>query len=446
MKKKLFLIIALFCAAAQGMWADVVVKNEDELAQAVKTDGAVISLISDFSLSQPITIKAADGSSVSVTINMNGKQLTFPTMMGQTTARCVFIVPKGSVLNLNDGYIDDVDNRTGNNTEYIAGAIVNNGTATLTNVAISHCKGLLGGAIKNNKDATLNLKSCTFDGNEAAKLDNYTGDCGNGGAIWNNGTTNISKSDAGTYSIKIQNCNAVNGAAIYNDANGVVTMSNDNTDGSIYNNKATADGGAIYNLGSVSLTAKTAVNNNNAGNNAGAIWNSGALSLKGCDVSYNKAKNGAAIYTSGSDKSVTINGGSMKTNIAYVNGGVIYCDGKVVLDAVTFENNKAQGGDGGAIYVSPSGDVAITDNSGIGNKINNNTATTKGGAIYANGLLAMGSISATANTANAGGMIYIDGGGNVTLNANTSLTENIANTQGGAIYDAGTLASVARLR
>ena len=80
------------------------------------------------------------------------------------------IVPSGSALNLSNGSIADVSNITGNNTKYIAGAIVNDGTATLSSVTISGCKGLLGGAIKNNQGAKLNLNTCTFDSNEARKL------------------------------------------------------------------------------------------------------------------------------------------------------------------------------------------------------------------------------------------------------------------------------------
>ena len=42
MKKKLLLIITLFCAIAQGSWGQSPVKNETELAQAVQTTGANI--------------------------------------------------------------------------------------------------------------------------------------------------------------------------------------------------------------------------------------------------------------------------------------------------------------------------------------------------------------------------------------------------------------------
>lgn len=86
---------------------------------------------------------------------------------------------------MSKGTIADVTNISGNNTKYIAGAIVNDGTATLDGITFSGCKGLLGGAIKNNEKATLNLKACTFDGNEASTKKDF--DSGSGGAIWNNG-------------------------------------------------------------------------------------------------------------------------------------------------------------------------------------------------------------------------------------------------------------------
>ena len=150
----------------------------------------------DIELSQPITIQGDNGAAVSVTINMNGKKLTDKTSVGQTTAGCVFIVPSGSTLNLSNGSIADVSNITGNNTKYIAGAIVNDGTATLSSVTISGCKGLLGGAIKNNQGAKLNLNTCTFDSNEARTKDGF--DSGNGGGIWNGSGSKLSIQGANT--------------------------------------------------------------------------------------------------------------------------------------------------------------------------------------------------------------------------------------------------------
>ncbi len=69
MKKKLLLIITLLCAIAQGSWGQTQVKNESELAQAVKTDGANILMTGDIELSQPITIQGDNGAAVSVTLH-----------------------------------------------------------------------------------------------------------------------------------------------------------------------------------------------------------------------------------------------------------------------------------------------------------------------------------------------------------------------------------------
>ena len=306
MKKFFLMTIALLCAVAQGTWAQTRVSSEADLAQAVKTDGANIVMMADFDLSQPVIIQDDNGDGVTVNINMNGKKLSYKKSVGQTTATCVFIVPSGSTLNLSKGTIADVSNLGGTNTKYIAGAIVNDGTATLDGVTISGCKGLLGGAIKNNEKATLNLNACTFDGNEASKKENF--DSGSGGAIWNGGTLVLS-------TVTIQNCKADLGAGIFNAEGGTVSMSKDN------------------------------------------------------------------------------NGTIFSQNTANVNGGAIFSNGSTSLQNVNFKGNTAPAG--GAIYVSAKGVVEINTNSFF----TDNKASTQGGAIYNGGTLNMkGSITANQNT------------------------------------------------
>ena len=430
MKRNLLLIITLLCAVAQGSWGQTQVKNENELAQAVKTDGANILMTGDIELSKAITIQGDNNSAVSVTINMNGKKLTDKTSVGQTSAGCIFIVPSGSTLNLSNGSIADVSNITGNNTKYIAGAIVNDGTATLSSVTISGCKGLLGGAVKNNQGAKLNLNTCTFDSNEARTKDGF--DSGNGGAVWNAGTLVL-------FDTKFQDCKAVNGAAIYNDASGSISMGDNNSTTSFYSNKASGDGGAIYNLGTLNMGATT-FSTNIATGQAGAIWNSGILTLKGCDFLLNQGNTAGALYLSSNGSgNVSLKGGSFKKNKASTNGGAIYCEYTMNLDGVTFEDNRAQNGDGGACYVSTTGNVTLTDENSIGNAYSSNTATDKGGAFYTTGKLTLAGVTATGNSAANGGFLYIDANGSAVVNTNISITENTATTLGGAIYDAGTL-------
>jgi predicted outer membrane repeat protein len=437
MRKTLLSFIVLICAVAQSTWGQTLVKNEAELAQAVKTHGANIVMLNDIEISMPVLIQGDNGGGVTVSINMNQKKLSYKTAVGQNSASCVFAVPAGSTLNLSNGSIADVDNRSGKNTVYVAGGIVNDGTTTLDGVTISGCKGLYGGAIKNNDKATLNLISCIFDSNEAAADNDFSGS-GNGGAIWNDGTITIKDT-------QIKNCDAVNGAGIYNGANGRISLASGSTKNtSFYKNKAGSYGGAIYNLGSLDLSMMT-FSTNSASQAAGAIWNGKAMTLRGCEFLLNQAQNGGAVYISSDVKNnASITGGSTSKNIAGNNGGFVYCDGVLAMDAITFEGNKAGNnttpGNGGAVYISTTGEITITDNNDIGNTIKNNSASLNGGAIYTNGKLTMGGITASANTADAGGMLYIDGNGSVTVNTKTSLSENKSNKLGGAIYDAGTLA------
>ena len=464
MKRNLLLIITLLCAVAQGSWGQTLVKNENELAQAVKTNYANIVMSNDIELSKPITIQGDGSAPVTVSISMNGKKLSYKQAVGQSAASCVFIVPAGSVMNLNNGSIENVNNTSGNNTYYVAGAIVNDGTVSLNTVTISGCKGLLGGAIKNNENATLNLTSCSFQSNEAAKKENLVS--AKGGAIWNNGT--ISMID-----IEFKDCQAEYGGVIYNGASGVITMSTDNKNTSFYSNKASADGAAIYNLGSVSLASPTTFNTNIATNNAGAIWNNGPLlSLKGCDFMNNHGKDGAAIYNAenskiGDEQKVTISGGSFSTNISQNNGGAIftagnasavsvsntsfsgnkattsggavYCQSAMTFNHISFKENQVTNVNGGAIYITQSGSLTIKDDDNNGNEFSENVSSANGGAIYTSGVLSMKGVTATSNIANLGGFLYIDESGNATVDNNTSLSENTANTNGGAIYNNGKL-------
>ena len=333
MKKFLFLIFTFLCAGAQGVWAETRVTSESDLAQAVKTDGANIVMMSDIELSQPVTIQADNGNGVTVTINMNGKKLTFKKAIGQNTASCVFIVPAGSTLNLSKGTIADVTNISGNNTKYIAGAIVNEGTATLDGITFSGCKGLLGGAIKNNEKATLNLKACTFDGNEASTKKDF--DSGSGGAIWNNGKLVLT-------TVSIQNCKADLGAGIFNADKGSVSMSNDNNETIFSQNTANVNGGAIFSNGSMTLQH---VNfKNNTAPNGGAIYVAvnGVVEIgTGSFFTDNKASTqGAAIYNGGTLKMKGSITAKQNTGADDVLNNVFLVKGKVITVTGSLKGSK----------------------------------------------------------------------------------------------------------
>lgn len=134
--------------------------------------------------------------------------------------------------------------------------------------------------------------------------------------------------------------------------------------------------------------------------------------IQGYTNNSNSAK-GGAVYN-GSDKTLTVNQGSVfKNNHATQgNGGAIYNDGTLtVAQGSTFEGNSAQ--NGGAVYNASNKNLTIYGDS----TITKNTATSEGGAVYNAGTL-------TLDTTN----------GDITFSGNKANT-NVAND----IYNSGTL-------
>ena len=150
------------------------VTTESLLRTAVATDGVKIRLGSDITVSKHLTIWD------NVTIDLNGYTLrgddTPVTQSGDF--KCIFIVAPAGNLNLSNGTLADADNSATDNSTHNGGAIVNKGTATLTGVTITNCKGTDGGGIRNNEGATLTIDGCTITDN--------TGD-----GIYNEGTLNM---------------------------------------------------------------------------------------------------------------------------------------------------------------------------------------------------------------------------------------------------------------
>ena len=178
MAKKKILFIALLCFIAQWTWADpIVVTTEDELWNTLSetADNVQIVIGNDITLTKHVTVwHTAD-------IDLNGKTLHGDRTEGNgTDYKCLIIVAPTGNMTLHDGTLADADNSGAGNEEHGGGAIVNKGTAALTNVTITRCIGKDGGAIKNNEGATLTINNCTLTNNKATS--EY------GGAITNRGT------------------------------------------------------------------------------------------------------------------------------------------------------------------------------------------------------------------------------------------------------------------
>ena len=168
----------LFIACAVSAWADpIVVTTEDELWNTLSetADNVQIVIGNDITLTKHVTVwHSAD-------IDLNGKTLHGDKTQGNgTDYKCIFIVAPSGNMTLHDGTLADADNSGSKSDEHGGGAIVNKGTATLTNVTITRCIGKNGGAVKNNEGATLTISNCTLTDNTSAE--EY------GGAITNLGT------------------------------------------------------------------------------------------------------------------------------------------------------------------------------------------------------------------------------------------------------------------
>ena len=144
------------------------------------------------------------------------------------------------------------------NNKYSFIKIAANHNLTLNNISITNCKNQNVGAIVNN--GTLTITNSTLNNNTGSGYVEYGLHKGGiGGAIYNNGTLTITNSN-------LNNNQAREGGAIYN--NGTLTITNSN----LNNNNATENGGggAIYGY-YVNLTITNSNLNNNNAEIGGAI-------------------------------------------------------------------------------------------------------------------------------------------------------------------------------
>ena len=196
MRKHLLLAIALLCAVVQGAWAQTNVGTADELRSAIEGEATNITLTDNITVDKHLTISG------NTTIDLNGKTLRGNSTPTTSTSSftCIFIVAGTGNLTLTNGTLADANNSATSNAGHSAGAIVNKGTATLTDVTIQNCKGYNGGAINNHAGATLTINSVTFTDNTATYC---------GGAIYNKGTLNFNSGS-------VNGSTAPYGGAIYN--------------------------------------------------------------------------------------------------------------------------------------------------------------------------------------------------------------------------------------
>lgn len=241
---------------------------------------------------------------------------------------------------------------------------------------------------------------------------------------------------------------AYNGGGLYNL--GII----DAIENEVYsNNSATLAGGAITNLVTINTINATFTNNSVTDENSfgGAIFNSGKIgSINGIFDGNTSTSGGGAIVNVGEISSIS---GKFTNNQAKVAGGAILT-GDVSNETLTlnanlkeiknsiFENNKATGksGGGGAIINNQ-----LTNTLNINSSSFNSNSANDGGAIFNAGSLAVSNSTFTNNTAQrTGGAIANVSDTKQKVNANLTVqNSNFYNNQsdaaGGAIYTDSTL-------
>ncbi len=340
----------------------------------------------------------------------------------------------GATLSLTDCTL------TGNSTSHgggSGGAISNVGTATLTDCSISGNISPTGGAIVNN--GVLTLTGCQLEDNAAPPANFFYrgfGDSGpgTGGAIFN---------DNGSLSLvdcTLTGNSANDGGAIFNsEFGGVSDLSL--TDCTISDNTAVVfhsffgnaqpSGGAIYSSANYGQTTISLNGCTLTGNTAGTSGGFGGalasysyedqtnVSLKDCTLSGNATGGlGGAVNTNSG--TLTMDDCVLTGNSAGKAGGGAGISGTDTLTNCTISGNTS--GNGGGVDIYGTSQLSMSNCTVMGN-----TAAGEGGGLFVQGLLVIHSPFGT----------YTTGPASLTLNGVT-ISGNSA-TDGGGIYNAGTL-------
>lgn len=342
------------------------------------------------------------------------------------------------------------------NTAQNGGAIYNEGKCFI-----------YGSTVIGDKDAgSYAQEATTMHSNSAA---NYGGGIYNKGQLylgyssWTSPSVNVEADlDGGVYYNY-----AVVGGGIFNDASSSVIINS----GSVSKNgaSATGGGGGLYNTGTLDITGGS-VDNNFGGKMGGGILLSAATTISGtASISDNTATDGAGVYIF--QNKLTMNGGSVSSNIADQTGGGIYVGpgqdyDKGILeinDGTISQNLAIQGAGvadlgvmniaGGTISQNQAGGAASDACGGgvlvnsvqtdpftmTGGSIEGNSSDGNGGGLYVfNGECSMSDGTISGNTAAAFGGGIFAAQGKVTSGGTSTTYKGQLNLSGDATIPAGT--------
>ncbi|WNZ24965.1 DUF4347 domain-containing protein [Leptolyngbya sp. NK1-12] len=216
-----------------------------------------------------------------------------------------------------------------------------------------------------------------------------------------------------------------NASRVFNVGSGTVLLSGL----TIANGRVTSDsGGGIRNNGTLTMQFCTLSGNSAVGGPGGGIENLGTLTVNGSSFSNNSAiaAGGGGIENR---STLTVNHSSFSNNSADSGGG-IRSDGTVTVNSTTFSGNSADFGGG----IANRGTLTVNSST-----FSNNSADSGGGVYNLIGSLTVTGSYFRNNQATDGGGISNRFGGTSTLIANV-ISQNSATNRGGGIFaDSGTV-------
>jgi parallel beta-helix repeat protein len=363
--------------------------------------------------------------------------------------------PGGGVYNSSGGTVTLSSCTFSHNTSSnsYGGALMNRGTATLSNCTVSNnSAATVGGGLENFGTAI--LSNCNVRANTAS---NGTGGMQNNGTVTLtncNVTGNIGGDGGlGNYSTAtLNNCNVGGntGGGIGNHYQATLTLnscsvSSNTGHGLVNNGTANLTGCTVNRNTGTGLVNSATVTLNNctvSGNTGGGVSNSGTVTLTNCTVSRNSATNGGGVFNNGT---ATLSNCTISGNTAVAGGGV-YNAGALTVGTSKIAYNLATSKGGGVCTVA--GNVAFTASTIINNKVIS-TGTAQGGGISSeNSHLSLTNCTDGYNQAN--GTTGLDGGiyalnSTVTVQNSTVTANKVTGTtlgQGGGIYGFNTVLAV----
>jgi predicted outer membrane repeat protein len=426
--------------------------DETHLAQAVQAGGTYT-----FSCSGTITLSAATPAtgmvvaSAGVTLDAAGQNVT----IDGANAHRIFQIANSNDnltlknLTLSHGMVSGANQ---------GGAILNNGTLTLVNVTFTNNTASGGGGAIYNT-GNLNSTNSNFSNNTATGgLSGYGGAIysqSNSSVIINGGAFNANQAatDGGAIEYTNNQTASINGTTFTSNiagSGGAISALGGGTDsltifGASFNNNSASDGdgGAILNYAgplkiySSNFTQNTALFSNNGGGAIATIQNLSVVNTVFDTNSTNQeSQGGGAILISGTGLQLDLIGCVFTKNSAGSDGGAIYNNGAIAhITSSAFSTNKANAGQGGAIYNLANMSLSTTT---INNSTFNNNSAVNGGALQSDAAGSYPSVTITNSTfyannaTNTGGAIR-NNGWLVTAN-NSTFYANSATSAGFTFY------------